>query len=435
MKKFFRWSLSVVLLLLAIGGAGGAYWYFRAAPESVRYRVERVEKGSLERFISATGTVEPEELVNVGAQVGGMVTTFGVDVNGKTVDYGSVVKSGTILAKIDDSLYSAEVKAAAAQKLQAVAAIRGAEASIQQATARRELAAANWTRAEALNPQKAIARSEYDAAQAEHLSATASIASAIASRELAEAQLAAAEAALDRTRRNLEYCVISSPVEGIIIDRRVNVGQTVNSSMNAPSLFLIAKDLRRMQVWASVNEADIGEIKQGMAARFSVDAFPAQEFVGEVQKIRLNATMSQNVVTYVVEIGADNSDGRLLPYLTANVKFITAHKKDALQLPNTAFRYRPDPERVDPAYRALAAAGPGRGNTRTVWKRQGEKIVPIEVKTGLNSGSMTEILSGDLREGDEVVTGELTAAQSAAQGAAQGAAASPFVPRPPARRR
>ncbi|MCL4501688.1 MAG: efflux RND transporter periplasmic adaptor subunit, partial [Deltaproteobacteria bacterium] len=155
-----------------------------------------------------------------------------------------------------------------------------------------------------------------------------------------------AKATLQRAQQNLSYCTIVSPVKGVIVDRRVNIGQTVVASLNAPSLFLIAKDLTRIQVWVSVNEADIGLIHTGQPANFTVDAFPGQVFEGQVGKIRLNATMTQNVVTYTVEVTTDNSDGKLLPYLTANVKFVVGESKNVLTVPNAALRWEPKPDQL-----------------------------------------------------------------------------------------
>ena len=313
----------IILLVIVAALVVLAVWGYRSysdTGEKTVFRTDRLGKAELMRTISATGTVEPEELVNVGAQVQGMIAKFGTDTAGKSVDYGSVIREGDILALIDDSLYSAELKSAEAEQLQAKAAIQSAQANIQQSEAKWKLALQEWERAQQLYPTNAIAKTTYDTAKADYDAAVADLAVQKASLAQAEASLAAANAAQERAARNLGYCTIKSPVDGVIIDRRVSIGQTVVSSMSAPSLFLIAKDLKRMQIWVSVNEADVGMIKVGQPVIFSVDAFQGREFKGEVQKIRLNATMSQNVVTYVVEVGTDNSDGTLLPYLTANVK-------------------------------------------------------------------------------------------------------------------
>ena len=424
MKKLLK--IVVILLILAGLGAGG-FWGYRKylnKPTIIQYRTEEVARMDISSTISATGTVEPEELVNVGAQVSGKIVSFGTDSEGKEVDYGSIVKEGSVLALIDDALYDAEARSARAQKLQAEATILSAEANIKQARAQHLLAKSNWERASDLYPKGSVAKSEYDSAQAEYLTAQADIAVSEAALEQAKASKAIAEAALDKATRNLEYCVISCPVDGVIIDRRVSIGQTVVSNMSASSLFLIAKDLKRMQVWVSVNEADIGNIHPGMAVTFTVDAFPDESFEGVVHKIRYNATMSQNVVTYVVEVSTDNSNGRLLPYLTASVKFIRDSRKNVLTVPNAALRYMPEsaPE---------IQTEPGE---RVVWVRDGNGIAPVKIVTGLNDGIVTEVVSGDLKEGMEVVTGSsVVVVEDSDADAASGG--SPFLPKPPQRRR
>lgn len=434
MKKLWHSLIGLAVLALVIYLAVLAYRKYAGPGETVVFRTETIGKTDLVRSITATGTVEPEELVNVGAQVQGMITRFGPDTNGKPVDYGSEVKAGGVLAWIDDSLYSAELKSAEASQLQAKAAINSAKASIIQAKAKLELAAVNLKRAKQLLPTNAIAQTTYDSALADYDVAKSNLAVAEASEAQAQAQLAAANATQERAARNLSYCVINSPVNGVIIDRRVNIGQTVVSSMSAPSLFLIAKDLKKMQVWVSVNEADVGQIKVGLPAVFTVDAFQNREFKGTVRKIRLNATMSQNVVTYVVEIETDNSDGTLLPYLTANVKFLLAQRNGVLAVPNSAFRYTPDAALVPEKYRSVLAS-PGRnGSERRIWIQDGDEIRPLTVSAGLNNGSSTEVSSPELREGMKVVTGTevLTAEKQLAAGK-NSAQQSPFLPKPPQR--
>ena len=342
MKKFIKIIISIIILAIIGAGIVWGTGKFKNNAAKVLFSTENVAETDIINTISATGTVEPEELVNVGAQVGGLITRFGKDVDGKEVDYGSKVKAGAVLANIDDSLYTIAVREAEAEKLRAEASIASSKANIAQAKAQFQLANATWQRAQTLLPKKAIAQSEYDSAHSDYIAKKAAIAVNEAQLAVAEAQLAGAKAALERAVRNLGYCVISSPVDGVIIDRRVSIGQTVNASMNAPSLFLIAKDLKKMQVWVSVNEADIGSIRPGMPVEFTVDTFPGRVFHGKVFKIRLNATMSQNVVTYVVEVSADNSDGKLLPYLTANVKFIRSSRKNVPAVSNAALRFTPD---------------------------------------------------------------------------------------------
>ena len=435
MKKLVRLILGLLILAILFFLGTLAYRKYAGPKDRVVFRTDAIRKTDLVRSITATGTVEPEELVNVGAQVQGMITKFGPDTKGKPVDYGSEVKAGGVLAWIDDSLYAAELKSAEASQLQAKAAIKSAESNIEQSRAKLELAELNLKRARQLRPTNAIAQNTYDAALADYDVAKANLAVSEASLAQAKAQLAAANAAQERAARNLSYCVIKSPVNGVIIDRRVNIGQTVVSSMNAPSLFLIAKDLKRMQVWVSVNEADVGQIKIGLPVQFTVDAFQNRSFQGTVRKIRLNATMSQNVVTYVVEVETDNSDGTLLPYLTANVKFILAQRRGTLAVPNAALRFTPVETMVPETYRGeLKKTFTRKSRERRIWVKDGESIRPLTVKTGLNDGSSTEIAADGLKEGMIVITG--TELQTAArQMAAGGENRSPFLPSPPQRQR
>lgn len=437
MKKLIRLILGLAILALLVYLGVLAYRKYAGPKDRVVFRTDTIRKADLVRSITATGTVEPEELVNVGAQVQGMITKFGPDAKGKPVDYGSIVKEGGVLAWIDDSLYAAEQKSAQASQLQAKAAINSANANILQAKARLQLAELNMKRAKQLRPTNAIAQNTYDEALADYDVAKTNVAVAQASLAQAEAQLASANASQERAARNLSYCVIKSPVNGVIIDRRVNIGQTVVSSMNAPSLFLIAKDLKRMQVWVSVNEADVGQIKVGLPVQFSVDAFQNRMFKGTVRKIRLNATMSQNVVTYVVEVETDNSDGTLLPYLTANVKFLLAQRNGVLAVPNAAFRFTPSETMIPPSAKADAAKELDRKKReRRIWIKQGNSIKPLIVTAGLNDGSTTEISSPELKEGMVVVTGtEIQTAAKQMTAGAGGENRSPFLPSPPHRQR
>ena len=352
------------------------------------YRTAEVARGDLEAAISATGTIEPEEVVDVGAQIAGKIITFGVDQNGKTVDYGSSVGEGTVLARIDDVLYAADVRQAKAQ-------LQVAEATLLQAQAKFQQADRDWRRAQKLGPSDALAQSNYDSYQAAFESAKAGVA-------VAEASIAQARAQLMKSEQNLTYCTIVSPVSGVIIDRRVNIGQTVVASLNAPSLFLIAKDLRRMQVWVAVNEADVGAVFPGQSASFSVDAFPGQTFSATVSKIRLNASMTQNVVTYTVELITDNSSGTLLPYLTANVRFEVAGEKNVMLVPNAALRWSPRSSERAPA----ANGDPRKPEGGVVWVAEGESVRPVKVTAGVSDGSRTVVQSSELKEGMAVVVGE-----------------------------
>ncbi len=349
------------------------------------------------------------------AQVAGLILTFGKDKDGKTIDYGSVVEEGTILAQIDDSLYAADEAQVAAQ-------LQQAEANLEQMKAKLYQAQQDWQRAQKLGPSEALAQSSYDAYKSGYEIAKANI-------TVGQANITQAKAALQRAKRNLSYCTIKSPVKGVIIDRRVNIGQTVVSSLNAPSLFLIAKDLKRMQVWVSVAEADIGNINPGQPVTFTVSAYPDEVFHGEVGKVRLNATMTQNVVTYTVEVLTDNSSGKLLPYLTAAVNFEVSRKDNVLMVPSAALQWQPQPEQISPEHREELASDTHQkpnpvneeqsstnsetqsaNNSRThgiVWVQEDGYVKPIKVRVGLTDDSkMTEISGNKIKQGLAVIIGE-----------------------------
>ena len=433
MKKFIKIAVIAVIAIAAI--AGFRMWQKQQESSQTRYeyRTDEAVTSRIAHTISASGTVEPEELVNVGSQVTGKIMSFGTDLEGKPVDYRSKVKKGMILAQIDDVLYAAELRQRKAEKLQAEASIVTANANIRQAKAKQQLAELNWTRAQSLYSKHAMSKSDYDAAESAYISALADSAAAAASLKQAEAQLAIADAALIKAQRNMDYCVITSPVDGIIIDRRVSIGQTVVSNMSVSSIFLIAKEFNKMQVWVSVNEADIGNIRPDMDVEFTVDTYPNAVFHGKVQKVRLNATMSQNVVTYVVEVDTDNRDGKLIPYLTANVKFILAERADALNIASAALRFTPPEICVSEEGRKIAEAGAPEG-FRFVWvANENGKVDPVAVKTGLNANGRVEIIEGNLKDGDQIVIAASEQHSDSRSEVKSGPARSPFMPTPPKR--
>ena len=438
MKKAIK--IFVTLIILAAVGCGAWYgWkkYKSSQAPDIVFQTEDVKRSNIMSVINASGTVEPEELVNVGAQVSGKIMSFGKDADGKQVDYGSRVTKGMVLANIDKVLYEAALKEAEATLLQAKAGILRSEANFKQAKAKLALAKRNWERAQELYPKRAMAKMEYDSCESNFLTSTADIAVAEAEKAQAKAQLAIAEAMMVKAERNLSYCVIVSPVDGVIVDRRVSIGQTLVSNMSASSIFLIATDLKKMQVWASVNEADIGSIKKGMPVVFTVDTFPGREFAGVVHKVRLNATMSQNVVTYVVEISTDNNDGTLLPYLTANVRFIRNRRDNVLNVSNAALRYMPDsPALVVPSQRKEFIDGIEREKgERIVWVKEGNLAKFIRVKAGLATGNATELLDSPLKEGDLVINAQTDAKASMKRASLKSDGSSPFMPKMPKRTR
>lgn len=398
-----------ITLSFALVGGGIAYWTSESnAEHPLDLRTAPIVRGELHPVIEATGTLEPEEVVDVGAQVAGKIYSLGRDPKapGKSIDYGSIVNVGTELAYIESAIYQAHVD-------EAQASLQLGQADLQQAKHNLGLAEQEWKRADRLRPSRAVSDSDYDQIEAMYKIAKVKIA-------MLEAAVAQKEAALRLAKTNFDYTVIKSPVQGVIIDRRVNVGQTVVASLNAPSLFLIAKDLGRMQVWASVNEADIGRIRPGLTVRFTVDAFPKRIFVGKVEQIRLNATMTQNVVTYTVVVVTDNSDGALLPYLTANVRFEIDRRLDVLMVPNAALRWRPRANQVAaalcetssgnmsraPAHAATPNEPAEPGETGRLWVKVGDRVQPIDVPLGITDGSFTEVNGVDVQEGMDVVVGE-----------------------------
>ncbi len=324
----------------------------------------------------------------------------------------------------------ANVERAKKELLQLQAYLYKAQRDLTRADAARKVSPTSVTDAEI-----DLARSTYEAADASIGVGTAAIAQAQAQVAVAQgavakanADFASAEATLKRAEINLGYCTIKSPVDGVIIDRRVNVGQTVVSSFNAPSLFLIAKDVKRMQIWASVNEADVGHIHPGQTVRYSVENLPGRMLTGVVapDNPRWNASMNQNVVTYTVVIETDNSSGELLPYITADVEFDVAAHHGVLIVPNTALRWRPSVDRVvasglDPS---LVGGRDGAGKTGkaadvpdgqpgsigTIWVQESGRVRPVTVRQVLTDGTRTEVEAPDLREGAPVVIGEAAAA-------------------------
>lgn len=419
----YRRVLIWVCVLAAVGI--GAYYYFAGEVSApVEYRTADVEKRDMVLTIDATGTVEPEELVNVGARVSGEIVSFGKDNAGKEVDYGSEISEGTVIALIDDEIQKSNLLQAEANLEKAKASQKQAQANLKVAEANLRQAERNWKRAKALGVSEALSQASYDSYLSAWEQTSAQIDVARAQILQADAEVVSCEADVKLARRNLSYCVITAPVDGVVIDRIVSVGQTVVSSMNASSLFLIAKDLKRMEVWASVNEADIGSIFKGQDVEFTVDAFPGEKFFGKVNKVRLNATMSQNVVTYIVEVSTDNSNGKLLPYLTANLSFIVKQSKGVLTVPNSALRWVPDVSMLAEGVNTEIPEG-----KRLVWVQAPEnKVKPIAVSIGINDGAYSEVSSPEIKEGMKVITGgEIAKGKTTSQ--------NPFMPKMPQRKK
>jgi HlyD family secretion protein len=408
MKKFL---ILLVVLVLGVFTAMRLGW-LRFGNEGAVFRTQKAAKGDVLVTISATGTLEPQEVVDVGAQVNGPITELGPDTTStdkrRHIDYTSKVKKGALLAVIDPAVYDARLT-------QAEANLKQGKANVEQARATLLQAELDWKRTRRLLGDRSSSDADYEVAFAKYETSRAAV-------EVSKAAVDVYDAALKEARTNVGYTKITSPVDGVIIERRVNVGQTVVANLSAQSLFLIAKDLDLMEIWASVNEADIGQIFPGQEVTFTVAAYPKRSFTGTVTSIRDNASSTSNVVTYPVVVSFDNSKEKLKPYLTASLQFKVLQKKNVLCVPNSVLRFRPDlrvvaPEireewkdRLAPRNTAAADKGPavrevdaeGR-EVVPVWVANGQRFVePRMVHLGASDGSRTEILDG-LHEGDEVV--------------------------------
>ena len=401
-------KLIAIMVVLWTGGAIG-YWYWSDSHANrVKYRTVAVRRGDLTHAITATGTIEPEEVVDVGAQVAGEIVSFGDDSKGggKAISYGSQVEKGTVLARLDDRLFRARLDQMKANVTKALADVQQAQARVRQSDRNVERNKKLLSRGPGF-----VAPQDVD----NGLSASEADRAGLA---LAESGVAVARANLEEAEANLGYTTIRSPVKGVILDRRVNIGQTVVASLNAPSLFLIAKDLSRMEIWASVNETDIGAIHPGQVVKFTVGPFPGETFHGKVSQIRLNASMVQNVVTYTVVVSVDNAGGRLMPYLTARLDFEVEGRRGVLLVPKAALRWQPKPQNVAPEARdeytrLLAERGrspgepakPSASNEGVLWEVQGEFVWPVKVRVGLSDGIHAQVEGPGLNDGTKVVIG------------------------------
>ncbi|WP_366143451.1 efflux RND transporter periplasmic adaptor subunit [Accumulibacter sp.] len=375
---------AAVILLLA-GLLGGAYWwYLQTGNRSLeqRYKLQAIERGDLTQTVSANGTLNPVVLVNVGTQVSGTVTKLYVDFNDK-------VEKGQPLLELDDALLAAQARQSAANVGNIAAAL--------------DLARASEARMKALFEQEYVSRQELE--------------QAIQTRRSSEAQLLQAKAAADKDRANLGYTLIRSPVSGVVVDRVVDLGQTVAASLQTPTLIKIAQDLSEMRIDSSFAEADIGKIRPGQKVRFTVDAFPNRIFHGAVEQLRLNPTIQQNVVTYNVRVSLSNPEQILLPGMTAYVSIAVASRENVLLVPNAALRFRPSDDRpgagdsTAPKAAGDATSGvqPGRkrdGASGTVFRVDHGELKAVNLQLGITDNRNTEVTGGDLKVGDMVVTGE-----------------------------
>ena len=368
------------ILVLVIGVAG--FFLFRGNGNEPKFRTEKVTRGDIVMAVTSTGTVNPVTTVLVGTQVSGTIKEIHVDFN-------SPVRKGQLIARIDPALFEAQVN-------QARANVLSSRANLDKAVATLVDAKRTMDRNKELFSKNLIARSDLDTAETNYETSKASVSAA-------KAQIAQTEAALSVAETNLYYTKIISPVDGIVVSRNVDVGQTVAASFQTPTLFSIAQDLTKMQIDASVDESDIGNIKVGQDVEFIVDAYPDLTFKGRVWQVRNAPVTVQNVVTYDVVIKVDNPELKLKPGMTANVSIIVSIKKDVLKIPNAALRFRP----LDKGAQTPEKKGPG------VWMSEKGQLRRIAVSAGIGDGTYTELVSGEVKEGQELIVESLGKAKTA----------------------
>jgi HlyD family secretion protein len=374
-----------------------------------KYLTADVQKGDISILVTATGTLEAVTTVQVGSQISGTILALYADFNDK-------VKKGQVLAQLDPTFLKAQVAQA--------------EADLERAKASSELSRKQYERSLPLFETNLISESDKDIA--------------LTNLELAKTQEKSAQASLDRAKTNLDYATILCPIDGVVISRNVDVGQTVAASLQAPTLFTIAQDLTRMQAKTSIDEADVGKIKQGQEASFTVDAYPDLSFKGNVKQIRLSPEVVQNVVTYDVIIEVPNPELVLMPGMTANVTVLVDRREGVLKVPAGALRFHPAMEKKEsasgtsergPMARQMRSSGTGEGNANPGgFKRTGQSALwvldpqgkprPVPVRTGISDGAFTQVVSDSLKEGDKVITG-----QKGVEVSANNQQVNPFAPR------
>lgn len=412
----------IIILVILLAGAAAWYFFFRKEEKPVVLQTERPKFGYISKSVTATGTVQPVDTVAVGSQVSGTIKVLNADFNAK-------VRKGQLLAELDKSLFVAQ-----ADQYRANLQLAKANLAYQKST---------FDRQSQLYNVGAISKADYENAQSQY--------------QTAQAQVESVQAQLNGAEKNLSYASIYSPVDGVVMTRNVSVGQTVAASFNTPTLFIIAKDISKMQVQAAVSEADIGDVRIGLRATFTVDAYPDITFTGTVNQIRLEPAVSANVVTYSTIVTAPNEDLKLRPGMTANIFIFTKEVDSAMLISAKALKYKPEetltrqfkifPDTVDerevaqearrssnnplsaPHHRRDSSTrevdtAPRTGTPAFVWIKVGDSVIEKKINTGLNNDTKVQVLSG-LNGDEDIVTGETVAVKGAP---ASGAARSPFMP-------
>ncbi len=434
-KWFILGMVVVVIALLA------AFTMNRkTTPE---YFTGKAERGDIREVVEATGTINAVTTVQVGSQVSG-------NINHLYADFNSHVTKGQLIAQIEPSLFEGALLQAKADLENARANLAAARANLEKAKAAQEQTKADYDRTVGLTREGVMSPQQLDLAKANYDSAVAAVSAAKATVTQSQAQVQQREAAVSVAQTNFDHTHIYAPIDGVVVNRAVDVGQTVAASLQAPTLFTIAQDLTKMQVYAKTDESDVGQIRPGQKVTFKVDAFPKDTFEGTVMQVRMNPTTVQNVVTYDTVVNFDNPELKLFPGMTAYVSIPVAQAKDVMKVPNGALRYKPDlkPEELKALYArygfenaaAKSAGGNGGGSARwqgqqrderpggglseqaqqhqkppdtgIVWKLRADKTLePVRIKTGITDHTVTEVvqvLKGELKESEEVVVGSAT---------------------------
>lgn len=403
MNKMKTTAVAVGVIILA-----GTGWFYKRADgkEAPAYRTATIQRGSVKSTVSATGTLSAVQTIQVGTQVSGQIAAI-------YVDYNDHVKKGQLLARIDPTLQDQ--------------AVEEAQAQLERAHATMEQAQSDYARSKQLFDAKVITASEFSTVQSNFSVQKANVKSALI--------------ALERARQNLRYTDIYAPIDGVIVERNVDVGQTVAANFSTPQLFLIANNLSDMQILASVDESDIGAIRTGQPVEFTVQAYPNQTFAGTVQQVRLQSKTQDNVVNYTVVVGVKNTTGNLLPGMTATVQFVIGVAQNVLVVPNAALRIRPTPAMLAQAHRAIGTndSQPAsvigtndsqHSNSAILWTLDTKgTLTPVRVRTGFSDASNTEVEARNLTAGTKVVIGVMDSGSATSSGASN-----PFQsPRPSGR--
>ena len=460
-----------VLLVIIIAAVAAVAAFTIRGKEKAQYFTSAVSKGDVASVVEATGTINAVTTVQVGSQVSGTILNLYVDFNSR-------VKKGQIIAKLDPSLFEGALSQAEADLANAKANVASARANLAKSKASALQSKQDYDRTVGLTKEGVMSQQQLDAAKATYDAAVAQVDSSAAATTQAEAQVQQKQAAVQVARTNLDHCTITAPIDGTVVARSVDVGQTVAASLQAPTLFTIAQDLTKMQVYAKTDESDVGQIKAGQNVTFKVDAFPKDTFRGQVSQVRMNATTVQNVVTYDTIIDFANTDMRLFPGMTAYVSIPVAEASDVVRVPNGALRYRPDDAQALLEKAGMAGGGQGAGNgaqgeakqgrggqngasggaqaaeaspqrgrgaaatdatqpgggaaptprprdqrqdVATVWKLLPDKsLQPVRIKLGITDHTVTEVvqvLRGELKEGDALVIGSSAARSSSSSSA------------------